>query len=109
VLEHIADMRALSKEMLHDEVVAAFERVGDRDAGEVLGEIAATITNTSDRFWTTTYMMIISVADKDEDWQELGLLGRAQKIFGLTSAQMDAAMKIALQFPKVRITGRAPV
>ncbi|MFO0557717.1 MAG: DUF533 domain-containing protein [Polyangiales bacterium] len=109
VLAHIADMRALSESELHDEVVAAFDRVGSRDVGEVLGEIAASITNPTDRFWTTTYMMIISVADKDEDWQELALLGRAQKAFGLTSAQMDAAMKIALQFPKVKITGRAPV
>jgi hypothetical protein len=30
-------------------------------------------------------------------------------VFGLTSAQMDAAMKIATQFPKVKISGRAPV
>jgi uncharacterized membrane protein YebE (DUF533 family) len=109
VIEHIADMRALDEAALHDEVVAAFERVGSRDAGEVLNEIAAAIVTPSDRFWTTTYMMIISVADKDEDWQELGLLGRAQKVFGLTSPQMDAAMKIALQFPKVKISGRAPV
>ncbi|MBL8683757.1 MAG: DUF533 domain-containing protein [Myxococcales bacterium] len=109
VIAHIADMRALNESELHDEVVAAFDRVGSRDAGEVLSEIAASITNPTDRFWTTTYMMIISVADKDEDWQELGLLGRAQKAFGLSSAQMDAAMKIALQFPKAKITGRAPV
>jgi uncharacterized membrane protein YebE (DUF533 family) len=109
VIEHIADMRALDEAALLDEVVAAFERVGSRDAGEVLNEIAVAIVTPSDRFWTTTYMMIISVADKDEDWQELGLLGRAQKVFGLTSPQMDAAMKIALQFPKVKISGRAPV
>jgi uncharacterized membrane protein YebE (DUF533 family) len=109
VIKHIADMRALDEAQLHDEVVAAFDRVGSRDVGQVLSEIAAAITNPTDRFWTTTYMMIISIADKDEDWQELGLLGRAQKEFGLTSAQMDAAMKIATQFPKVKITGRAPV
>jgi uncharacterized membrane protein YebE (DUF533 family) len=109
VLRHIADMRALDEAQLHDEVVAAFERVSDKDPGDVLAGIAAAITNPTDRFWTTTYMMIISVADKDEDWQELGLLGRAQKAFGLSSTQMDAAMKIALQFPKVKITGRAPV
>ncbi len=109
VIKHIADMRALDEAQLHDEVVAAFDRVGSRDVGEVLAEIAAAITNPTDRFWTTTYMMIISIADKDEDWQELGLLGRAQKVFGLTSAQMDAAMKIAMQFPKVKISGRAPV
>jgi uncharacterized membrane protein YebE (DUF533 family) len=109
VIKHIADMRALDEAQLHDEVVAAFDRVGSRDVGQVLAEIAAAITNPTDRFWTTTYMMIISIADKDEDWQELGLLGRAQKEFGLTSPQMDAAMKIATQFPKVKITGRAPV
>jgi uncharacterized membrane protein YebE (DUF533 family) len=109
VIKHIADMRALDEAQLHDEVVAAFDRVGSRDVGQVLTEIAAAITNPTDRFWTTTYMMIISIADKDEDWQELGLLGRAQKEFGLTSPQMDAAMKIATQFPKVKITGRAPV
>jgi len=109
VLGHIADTRSLSEEKLHDEVIAAFNRVSDRKPDDVIDGIAKVITKTQDRFWTMTYMMIVSVGDGRQDWQELGVLASVQKAFGFDSKTMDAAMKIASQFPDVRITGRTPV
>ena len=109
VLKHIADMRTLSEESLHDEVVASFNRLEGKDADTVLADISKVIQTTQDRFWTVTYMMIVAVSDGTKDWQELGLLAKFQKAFGLDSKAMDSAMKIAAQFPNVKITGRAPV
>lgn len=109
VLRHIADMRSLDEASLHDEVVKAFDRVAAKSPDEVINEIAAAITNQTDRFWTVTYMMLVAIADGAQDWQELGVLARVQKILGLDSEAMDKAMNIAKQFPKVKITGKAPV
>jgi uncharacterized membrane protein YebE (DUF533 family) len=109
VLEHIADARSFSENSLHDEVAAAFTRLSGRPTNEAIDEIAKAIQAPQDRFWTMTYMMIVAATDGAKDWQELGLLAQFQKAFGLDSKAMDGAMKIALQFPNVKITGRAPV
>ena len=109
VLKHISDMRTLSEDALHDEVVASFDRLEGKSAGDVVKEISSVIDTANDRFWTVTYMMIVAVADGVKDWQELGLLAQFQKAFNMDNKGMDAAMKIASQFPNVKITGRAPV
>ena len=109
VLKHISDMRTLSEEALHDEVVASFDRLEGKSVDDVLKDIRAVINTPNDCFWTVTYMMIVAVADGVKDWQELGLLAQFQKAFGLDNKSMDSAMKIAAQFPNVKITGRAPV
>lgn len=109
VLKHLADMRTMSEEALHDEVVASFDRLEGKDVDLAIRDIAAAIDAPSDRFWTVTYMMIVAISDGVKDWQELGMLARFQKAFGLDAKSMDAAMKIASQFPNVKITGRAPV
>jgi len=108
VLSHIADARSLGEKSLLDQVNESFNRLGSRNTQDVLNEICGVITSPTDRFWTLTYMMIIAVTDGAKDWQELGLLAQFQKAFGLDSKAMDSAMKIAVQFPNVRISGRVP-
>lgn len=108
VLSAIPDMSVLTSDELNDAIVAAFERVGTRDLSEAIVAAAEVITNPTDRYWTTVYMMIICLADGKADWREVAFLSTTRDAFGLDDEQMDYAMQAASQFPATELGGPAP-
>ncbi len=108
VLGSIPDMAVLSSDELNDAIVAAFERVGDVDLPEAIAEAAKVISNPTDRYWTTVYMMIICLADGKADWREVAFLGTTRDAFGLDDELMDHAMRAASHFPATELGGPLP-
>ncbi len=108
VLGAIPDMAVLSSDELNDAIVASFQRVKEKDLDEGIADAAKVITNPSDRYWTTVYMMIICLADGKADWREIAFLSTTRDVFGLDDELMDYAMRAAAQFPATDLGGRAP-
>jgi uncharacterized tellurite resistance protein B-like protein len=109
VLRNIPDMAVLTREELDAQIDKSFERIRGKDIESELSSIAKTITDPSDRYWTTVYMMIVALADGKTDWREVAFLKAAEQVFGLSDAQMDQAMGTATLFPAVELGGDAPV
>ncbi len=108
VLRNIPDMAVLTREELDAAIEESLERVQDIDMADALSQIAGTIRDPADRYWTTVYMMIIGRADGREDWRELECLEMARVHFGLSARQMEQAAQTASQFPAVTLGGAAP-
>jgi uncharacterized membrane protein YebE (DUF533 family) len=108
VLGSIPDMAVLSSDELNDAIVAAFDRLGDIDLPEAIGEAAKVISNQTDRYWTTVYMMIICLADGKADWREVAFLSTTRDAFGLDDELMDHAMRAASHFPATELGGALP-
>ncbi len=108
VLGSIPDMAVLSSDELNDAIVAAFERVGEVDLPEAISEAAKVISNPTDRYWTTVYMMIICLADGKADWREVAFLSTTRDAFGLDDELMDHAMRAASHFPATELGGALP-
>jgi len=108
VLGSIPDMAVLSSDELNDAIVAAFDRLGDVDLPEAIGEAAKVISNPTDRYWTTVYMMIICLADGKADWREVAFLSTTRDAFGLDDELMDHAMRAASHFPATELGGALP-
>jgi uncharacterized tellurite resistance protein B-like protein len=108
VLHNIPDMQVLTAPELDEAIEVALDRVQGKDGKAELAAIAKDITQTSDRYWVTVYVMIIALADGKEDWRENEFLESMKETFGLSANQMDVAMKTAAQFPAVELGGHAP-
>jgi uncharacterized tellurite resistance protein B-like protein len=108
VLGNIPDMQVLTSAELDEAIDVALERVAGKDAGSELAAIAKQISKASDRYWVAVYVMIIALADGNEDWREVKFLETMKTTFGLSDNQMDLAMKTAAQFPAVDLGGVAP-
>ncbi len=108
VLGAIPDMAVLSSDELNDAIVTSFDRVTEKDLDLAIADAANVITNPSDRYWTTVYMMIICLADGRADWREIAFLSTTRDAFGLDDELMDHAMRAAAQFPATDLGGRAP-
>lgn len=108
VLRNIPDMAVLTNDELDSAINDSLERVEGKAVDKELATIAETITNGSDRYWTTVYMMIIALADGKTDWREVAFLKTAETTFELTDHQMDRAMETARLFPAVELGGAAP-
>lgn len=108
VLGSIPDMAVLSSDELNDAIVAAFDRVGEVDLPEAISEAAKVISNPTDRYWTTVYMMIICLADGKADWREVAFLSTTRDAFGLDDELMDHAMRAASHFPRTELGGAVP-
>jgi uncharacterized tellurite resistance protein B-like protein len=108
VLRHIPDMSVLTGEELDEAIEVSLERIKGKEATAELEQIARTIDNPSDRYWTAVYMMIVALADGKTDWREVAFLKNVERIFGLTDGQMDEAMSTAALFPAVELGGTAP-
>lgn len=108
VLGSIPDMAVLTSDELNDAIVAAFERVQDVDINESIVQAADVITNPTDRYWTTVYMMIICLSDGKADWREVAFLSTTRDAFGLNDELMDHAMRAASLFPATDLGGNAP-
>jgi len=108
VLRNIPDMAVLTREELDAAIEKSIESVKGKDVQKELGKIAKSISQSSDRYWTTVYMMIIALADGKSDWREVAFLKSVEKAFELSDTQMDAAMETAQMFPSVELGGEAP-
>lgn len=108
VLRNIPDMAVLTREELDAAIEDSFHRVEGADVETALADIAGAIRDPADRYWTAVYMMIIGRADGRADWREVRCLQLTRKHFGLSDAQMDAAMETACEFPAVVLGGAAP-
>ncbi len=108
VLHNIPDMQVLTAAELDEAIDVAIERTTGKDHKAELADVAASITQPSDRYWTAVYVMIIALADGKNDWREVQFLESMKTIFGLTENQMDVAMKTAAQFPAIDLGGKAP-
>ncbi len=108
VLASIPDMAVLSSDELNDAIVHAFNRVKDQALDAAIAEAATVITAPVDRYWTTVYMMIISLADGKTDWREVAFLSTTRDAFGLDDELMDLAMTAAAQFPTEKLGGELP-
>jgi uncharacterized tellurite resistance protein B-like protein len=108
VLRRIPDMAVLTREELDESMEQSFERVEDVDVDSAFAQIADSIRDPADRYWTAVYMMIIGRSDGRTDWREVRCLQLARNRFGLSDSQMDQAMETACQFPAVRLGGEAP-
>ena len=108
VLASIPDMAVLNSDELNDAIVAAFNRVNDKDIGDSIKEAAEVISEPIDRYWTTVYMMIICLADGKADWREVAFLSTTRDAFGLDDELMDHAMTAASQFPATELGGALP-
>jgi uncharacterized tellurite resistance protein B-like protein len=108
ILRNIPDMAVLTREELDLAIEESFERVEGIDGGDALGQIADSIRDPADRYWTTVYMMIVGRSDDRADWRGVRLLQQAKQRFALTESQMDHAMETACQFPAVMLGGEAP-
>ena len=109
VLGKIPDMAVLTPEELEEAIQVGFERTRNANTDERLHAIAETVLSASDRYWMSTYMMIIALADGKTDWREVGFLKNVQDIFDLGDDAMDQGMATAALFPGVEIGGMAPV
>lgn len=108
VLGNIPDMQVLTGAELDEAIEVALERIaGKAPKGELVG-IAKDISEPSDRYWVTVYVMIIALADGKNDWREIEFLSTMKAVFGLSEQQMDVAMQTAAQFPAVELGGAAP-
>jgi uncharacterized tellurite resistance protein B-like protein len=108
VLRNIPDMSVLTGAELDEAIEVALDRIAGKDNKAELGVIAKEITQSSDRYWVTVYVMIIALADGKQDWREEEFLKAMKQTFALTEQQMDVAMKTAAQFPAVELGGDAP-
>ena len=108
VLRNIPDMSVLTAPELDEAIEVALERIKGKDSKAELAEIAAEIAAPSDRYWVTVYVMIIALADGQNDWREIEFLASMKSTFGLTEPQMDVAMQTAAQFPAIALGGDAP-
>lgn len=108
VLHNIPDMQVLTAAELDEAIDVAIERTAGKDPKAELADVAASITQPSDRYWTSVYVMIVALADGKNDWREVQFLESMKSIFGLTENQMDVAMKTAAQFPAIDLGGSAP-
>ena len=108
VLASIPDMAVLTSDELNDSIVAAFNRVNEKDIGESIKDAAKVIVQQVDRYWTTVYMMIICLADGKADWREVAFLSTTRDAFGLDDELMDHAMSAASQFPAAELGGELP-
>ena len=108
VLASIPDMSVLSSDELNDAIVAAFDRVREKDLVESINEVSKTIVDQRDRYWTTVYMMIICLADGKADWREVAFLTNTRDAFAMTDELMDHAMNAASMFPATELGGAMP-
>lgn len=108
VLASIPDMAVLNSDELNDAIVAAFNRVNEKDIADSIKEAADVISEPVDRYWTTVYMMIICLADGKADWREVAFLSTTRDAFGLDDELMDHAMAAASQFPATELGGAVP-
>lgn len=108
VLRNIPDMSVLTGAEIDEAIDVAIERVAGKDSKAELAEVAAEISQASDRYWVAVYTMIIALADGKNDWREVEFLANLKKTFGLDEQQMDIAMRTAAQFPAVELGGLAP-
>lgn len=108
VLRNIPDMSVLTGAELDEAIDVALERLNGKDLAAELVEVARTIDQPADRYWTAVYVMIIALADGKNDWREIKFLENMKKTFGLSDNQMDVAMQTAAQFPAVELGGAAP-
>lgn len=108
VLASIPDMSVLSSDELNDAIVDAFNRVKDKALDSAIVEAADTINTKLDRYWTTVYMMIVSLADGKTDWREVAFLSTTRDAFELDDDLMDQAMKAAMLFPATELGGELP-
>lgn len=108
VLRNIPDMAVLTRDELDAAIEKSFQRIEGKDINAELADIAGTINNPADRYWTTVYMMIVARSDGRTDWREVRFLQEARKHFGLSDFQMDQAMDTAAMFPGIELGGPAP-
>ncbi len=108
VLASIPDMSVLSSDELNDAIVSAFNRVKEKSLDGAIAEAAETINSQLDRYWTTVYMMIVSLADGKTDWREVAFLSTTRDVFELDDELMDQAMKAAMLFPATELGGALP-
>ncbi|HEY5948235.1 MAG TPA: TerB family tellurite resistance protein [Kofleriaceae bacterium] len=108
VLRNIPDMSVLTGAELDEAIDVALERIAGKDSSAELAAVASEITQPSDRYWVTVYVMIIALADGVNDWREIEFLAAMKRTFGLNDIQMDVAMKTASQFPAIELGGDAP-
>jgi hypothetical protein len=92
-------MAVLSENELMDAINAAFKRVEGKDADREVVRISNAMRTPSDRYWAAVYMMIMAVADGQQDWRPVWLLGSAQEALKLTEEDMDRAFASAKLFP----------
>ncbi len=105
VLRNIPDMAVLSSDELDEAIERSLERIQGKESAKELAELAGTIVELNDRYWTTVYMMIIALADGKTDWREVAFLKAVEETFGLSDVQMDQAMETASLFPTVELGG----
>lgn len=108
VLRNIPDMSVLTGPELDEAIDVALDRIKGKDSKAELAAIATDIADPSDRYWVTVYVMIIALADGQNDWREVEFLASMEAVFGLTDNQMDVAMQTASQFPAIALGGDAP-
>jgi uncharacterized tellurite resistance protein B-like protein len=108
VLRNIPDMAVLTRDELDQAIERSFKRVEGKEIADELHSIAQAISDPTDRYWTTVYMMIIARSDGRTDWREVRFLQLAKQHFQLTDMHMDQAMETASAFPKVELGGAAP-
>jgi len=108
VLRAIPDMSVLTHAELDEAIDVAFDRIKGKPASDELAAVASDVSEPSDRYWVTVYVMIIALADGKQDWREIEFLSALRNTFGLTENQMDVAMTTAAQFPAVKLGGDAP-
>ncbi len=109
VLGNIPDMAVLTSDELDAAIDHAFTNVEGKDSHKEISTIADVITDGSDRYWTTVYMMIVALADGKTDWREVAFLKNVEQAFSLDDYQMDQAMETASLFPAIELGGAAPV
>lgn len=108
VLRNIPDMAVLTAVELDRAIDGALDAVHGKSPEAELAQIARTIEQMPDRYWTAVYTMIVALADGKTDWREVKFLESMKAAFGLSDVQMDAAMETAKQFPSVDLGGHAP-